>query len=57
MKKDEVRADDIKNMLSKCVDGISEISPLTDLEQDELWEAFQPILEKFFNYPDYRNYN
>lgn len=57
MKRKEVKHDELNNMLSGMVDVVLKSVPLSDLEQDELWELLQMPLEKFFDYPDYRNYN
>ena len=57
MERKEVKHDELNNMLFGMVDVVLKSVPLSDLEQDELWELLQMPLEKFFDYPDYRNYN
>jgi hypothetical protein len=57
MKRNEVMADDLNNMLSDMINVVIKRVPLSEIEQDALWEKLQIPLEIFFNYPDYRNYN
>lgn len=55
MKREDVMADDIADILVSMTTSVAKIIELTDEEEDELWEAVQPAVEKFFNYPDYRH--
>lgn len=59
---DQVRMEDINNWVGGLIDKIeSEVSDYNKLssliKEDELFVEVRNALEKFFNYPDYRNYN
>ena len=57
MNKNDVMAEDINNMVAEMIDVVLKTVPLSNAEQDELWDAIQPGLEKFFGYPSFRHYN
>jgi len=54
---DKVYQDEINTWLWDFVDEIANNVELTEYQQDMLFDFLQPQLEKFFNYPDFRNYN
>ena len=62
MKKADVRMEDINNFtgifLDSLRDKIDDYDKLTSLvNEDELFDSVRNALEKFFNYPNYKNYN
>lgn len=57
MKREEVWADDINNLIADMIDVAADKVTLTDKEQDELWELLQAPMEKFFGYPQFRHHN
>ena len=58
MKRKDVTADDINTLLLKMTDAVTDlVDDLSIAEQDDLWGKLGDVLEKFFNYPDYRSHN
>ena len=59
IKKDgkEVFQEDVNNIIADMIDVALKTVDLTDTQQDELWDAIAPGMEKFFGYPDFRSYN
>jgi hypothetical protein len=61
MKRNDVFQDDVNDMICTMIDSIMSEGPnsleLSDNEQDELYGVLQPVLEKFFHYPNFRSYN
>ena len=55
--------DDLNNLISQIIELVQKKfknfkhDALTDAQEDELWTALEPLLERFSGYPDYRNYN
>lgn len=56
--KDKVNKDDINSVLLQIHELLEERFDLTPEELDNLaFDALERVLDKFFNYPDYGNYN
>ena len=58
-----IYADDISKMCDRCVTIVrlylncNKDVVLEGNQEDVLWEKFCQVLDKFFDYPDYQNYN
>jgi hypothetical protein len=57
MDRKDVMADEISTIATDMVDAALKTVKLSIEEQDELWGELINTMEKFFNYPDFRNYN
>ena len=58
MKREDVSADDINNWLGKISDVFVDAIDDLDIDtEDELLGEIEDVISRFFNYPDYRNYN
>lgn len=60
IKMNDVYMNDVNSLVSDFLDLISnriEDYPEASSKEDDLFQDIQRALEKFFNYPDYKNYN
>lgn len=58
MRKQDIKMEDINSIILNIFDSIVHHNiKLTDKEEDKLYNIFSEVLEKFFDYPDYRKYN
>lgn len=49
--------EDVSNLALSATDKVAERFDLTDAQYERLLYKFEEVLEEFFNYPSYRNYN
>jgi len=52
-----VKQEDVNNMIGDMIDAVLKVVPLSDKEQDELWDELAAPMEKFFGYPEFRHHN
>lgn len=57
--KKDVTMEDISGILLDILDNLKDHQHifLTSLEEDKLWDILSSVLDKFFDYPEYNNYN
>ena len=50
-------ADDLNFLVTDITELILERTNIDEKQQDELWNKIHKILDEFFRYPEYANYN
>ncbi len=50
-------ADDLNFLVTDITELILERTNIDEKQGDELWEKLHKILDEFFKYPEYINYN
>jgi hypothetical protein len=57
VKKDEVTMDVVRSLALELSDVVDNKVVLSQEEQENLYDSITCILEDYFDYPDYTNYN